>query len=103
MPDFLNDGQVVMRFFVAHSRFEHAQDTGYSGFHRIRAQRFVYPLNHFVALLNDQIAQHGLDVAETMANSEITASSDLFLPFVMITLLLGAITAYYLWKLRKSS
>jgi DNA-binding transcriptional ArsR family regulator len=52
---------------------------------------------------SQDIAQHGLDVAETVANSKITASSDLFLPFVMITLLLGAITAYYLWKLRKSS
>ncbi len=52
---------------------------------------------------SQDIAQHGLDVAETVANSEITASSDLFLPFVIVTLLLGAITAYYLWKLKKSS
>ena len=52
---------------------------------------------------SQDIAQHSLDVAETMVNSEIPASLDLFLPFVMITLILGGITVYYLWKLRKSN
>ena len=52
---------------------------------------------------SQDIAQHSLDVAETMVNSEISASLDLFLPFVMITLILGGITVYYLWKLRKSN
>ena len=52
---------------------------------------------------SQDITQHSLDVAETMLNSEISTSSDLFLPFVMITLFLGAITVYYLWKLKKSN
>lgn len=52
---------------------------------------------------SQDIAQHSLDVAETMVNSEISTSSDLFLPFVMITLFLSGITVYYLWKLRKSN
>ena len=52
---------------------------------------------------SQDITQHSLDVTETMVNSEISASSDLFLPFVMITLILGGITVYYLWKLRKSN
>ena len=52
---------------------------------------------------SQDITQHSLDVAETMVDSEIFTSSDLFLPFVMITLFLGGITVYYLWKLRKSN
>jgi DNA-binding transcriptional ArsR family regulator len=52
---------------------------------------------------SQDITQHSLDVAETIVNSEISASSDLFLPFVMVTLILSGITVYYLWKLRKSN
>ncbi len=52
---------------------------------------------------SQDVAQYSLDVVETMANSEISTSSDLFLPFVMITLFLAGITVYYLWKLRKSN
>ena len=43
-----------------------------------------------------------LDVAEKIMDSEIAVSSDLFLPFVAITVILGGVTLYYLWKLRKS-
>ncbi len=52
---------------------------------------------------SNDITQRSLDVAETIVDSEISVSSDLFLSFVMITLLLGGITVYYLWKLRKSN
>ncbi len=48
-------------------------------------------------------AQYSLDVAETIVNSEITVNSDLFLPFLIITIILGGITVSYLWKLRKSN
>ena len=48
-------------------------------------------------------AQYSLDAAETVVNSEISVNSDLFLPFLMITVILGGITSYYLWKLKKSN
>ena len=50
---------------------------------------------------SQNISQYSLDVAETVMNSKISTSSDLFLPFVMITLVLCGITVYYLWKLKK--
>lgn len=43
-------------------------------------------------------AQSSLDVAETALDSGI----DLFAPLVLITMVLGGLTAYYLWKLKKS-
>ncbi len=45
-------------------------------------------------------AQYSLNVTETMVNSEISVNSDLFLPFLIITVILGGITAYYLWKFK---
>jgi DNA-binding transcriptional ArsR family regulator len=42
--------------------------------------------------------QHGLDVQENLISSEITVSSDLFLPFLIITVILGGITIFYFWK-----
>jgi len=48
-------------------------------------------------------AQYSLEVAETIVDSEISVNSDLFLPFLIITMILGGITAYYLWKFRKSN
>lgn len=44
-------------------------------------------------------AQSSLDVAETALDSGI----DLFIPLVLITIILGGLTAYYLWKLKKSN
>lgn len=46
--------------------------------------------------------QYGMDIQENLASSEIAVNSDLFLPFVAVTVILGGITLYYLWKLRKS-
>ena len=48
-------------------------------------------------------AQYSLDVAETVIESNVYVNSDLFLPLVIVTLILGGVTAYYLWKLRKSN
>ena len=48
-------------------------------------------------------AQYSLEIAETIVDSEITVNSDFFLPFVGITIILGGLTAYYLWKSRKSN
>ena len=45
--------------------------------------------------------QYGLDVTKNIVDSEITVNSDLFLPFLIITVILGGITIYYLWKSRK--
>ena len=52
---------------------------------------------------SQELSQHGLDVAETVVDSEITAGSELFLPFLIITVILGGLTVYYFWKFRKSS
>ena len=48
-------------------------------------------------------AQYSLDVAETIVDSEIIVNSELFLPFLVITVILGGLTAYYFWKFKKSS
>ena len=48
-------------------------------------------------------AQYSLDVAQTMVDSEISVNSEFFLPFLIITIILGGITAYYLWKFKKSN
>jgi len=48
-------------------------------------------------------AQYSLEVAETIVDSEITVNSDFFLPFVVITIILGGLTVYYLWKFKKSN
>ena len=50
---------------------------------------------------SQNIAQRSLDVTESVSHSEIYVNSDLFLPFVMITLILGGITIFYFWKSRK--
>ncbi|AFS80389.1 ArsR family transcriptional regulator [Candidatus Nitrosopumilus koreensis AR1] len=44
-------------------------------------------------------AQGGLDITETTLDSGI----DLFIPFVIITMILGGLTAYYVWKYKKSN
>ena len=49
------------------------------------------------------IAERGMDVVNTAVNSELAVDSDLFLPFIVITIILGGLTAYYLWKFRKSN
>ncbi len=51
---------------------------------------------------SQEIPQRSLDVMETISDSEISVNSDLFLPFLIITMVLGGITAYYFWKSRKS-
>ena len=48
-------------------------------------------------------AQYSLEVAETIVDSEISVNSELFLPFLIITVILGGITAYYLLKSKKSN
>ena len=48
-------------------------------------------------------AQYSLEVAETIVDSEISVNSELFLPFLIVTMILGGITAYYLWKFKKSN
>lgn len=52
---------------------------------------------------SQELSQRGLDVAETIVDSEISVSSELFLPFLIITIILGGLTVYYFWKFRKSS
>ena len=47
------------------------------------------------------MSQRSLDVTESIAHSETYVNSDLFLPFVIITIILGGITMFYFWKSRK--
>jgi len=52
---------------------------------------------------SQEIAQRSMDVVNTAASSEMPVSSDFFLPLVAITIILGGLTAFYVWKFRKSS
>jgi DNA-binding transcriptional ArsR family regulator len=52
---------------------------------------------------SQDIAERSMDVIDTVVNSEVTVNSDFFLPFVVITIILGGLTVYYLWKSRKSN
>jgi len=56
---------------------------------------------------SQDIAQPSMDVVNTAVNSAVNSdtsiNSDFFLPFVAITVILGGLTAYYLWKFKKSS
>ena len=49
------------------------------------------------------IAERSMDVVNTAVNSEMTVNSDFFLPFIVITIVLGGLTVYYLWKFRRSN
>ncbi len=49
------------------------------------------------------IAERGMDVVNTAINSELNVVSDFFLLFIVIIIILGGLTAYYLWKFRKSN
>jgi len=48
-------------------------------------------------------AQLRLEATETIVDSEIIVNSELFLPFLIITVILGGLTAYYFWKFKKSN
>jgi hypothetical protein len=52
---------------------------------------------------SQDIAERSMDVINNAVNSEMSVNSDFFLPFVVITIILGGLTAYYLWKSRKSN
>ena len=52
---------------------------------------------------SQEIAQRSMDVVNTAVNSEMHYNSDFFLPLVAITIILGGLTAFYVWKFRKSS
>ena len=52
---------------------------------------------------SQDIAERSMDVIDTAVNFEVTVNSDFFLPFVVITIILGGLTVYYLWKSRKSN
>ncbi len=49
----------------------------------------------------DNVAKRSVDVLNDISNSEIIGNSDFFLPFVIITIILGGLAAYYLWQFRK--
>lgn len=52
---------------------------------------------------SQDIAERSMDVVNNVVDSDIAVNSDFFLPFVVITIILGGITAYYLWKFIKST
>jgi DNA-binding transcriptional ArsR family regulator len=47
-------------------------------------------------------AERSVDVVNNVVTSDMAVNSDLFLPLVVITIILGGITMYYLWKFKKS-
>jgi hypothetical protein len=52
---------------------------------------------------SQDIAERSMDIVNTAINSELTVNSDFFLSFIVITIILGGLTVYYLWKFRKSN
>jgi hypothetical protein len=52
-----------------------------------------------------EVTQRNLEIVETAIETDggVLAGSDLFIPFVVITIILGGVTVYYLWKLLKKS
>ena len=50
---------------------------------------------------SQDITERSMDVVNTAIDYELTANSDFFLPFVVITIILGGLTVYYLRKFRK--
>jgi len=52
---------------------------------------------------SQELPKHSLDIAETVVDSELSVNPDLFLPFLIVTIILGGITVYYFWKSRKSN
>ncbi|MDH3736970.1 MAG: winged helix-turn-helix domain-containing protein [Nitrosopumilus sp.] len=58
----------------------------------------------FEEIAESQVAQRNLEIAETAIDADSGIfTSDLFIPFVIITMILGGVTVYYLWKLLKKS
>lgn len=51
---------------------------------------------------SQDFAPRSLEITEDVIDSGVT-QIDLFIPFVVITVILGGLTAYYLWKFKKSS
>ncbi|MFQ5783031.1 MAG: ArsR/SmtB family transcription factor [Nitrosopumilus sp.] len=51
---------------------------------------------------SQDFAQHNLEIAKTMAESDVSSTIDLFVPLLIITGILGCLTIYYLWKFKKS-
>ena len=51
---------------------------------------------------SQDFTQRSLEIAETVLDSDASTNFDLFLPLVIITIILGGMTGYYLWKLKKS-
>ena len=51
------------------------------------------------------LAQRNLEIVNTVIDSDVVQSpySDLLIPFVIITVILGGLTVYYLWKSLKKS
>ena len=52
---------------------------------------------------SEELIQHNLEIAETVTDGGVSASPDLFTSFVIITIVLGGLTVYYLWKSLKKS
>ena len=54
---------------------------------------------------SQEFTQQNLEIVETAIDADggIFVGSDLFIPFVIITVIFGGLTIYYLWKLLKKS
>jgi DNA-binding transcriptional ArsR family regulator len=54
---------------------------------------------------SEELIQHNLEIVETVIETDggLSTSPDLFISFVIITIILGGLTVYYLWKSLKKS
>jgi len=52
---------------------------------------------------SEELTQHNLEIAETITDGGLSSGPDLFTSFVIITIILGGLTIYYLWKSLKKS
>ena len=68
------------------------------------SMKSIFAPSQMIAEYESQdITERSMDVVNTAVNSELTVNSDFFLPFVVITTILGGLTVYYLLKFRKSN
>jgi len=71
----------------------------------ITADESVESITASAPAQSQEIAQRNLEIVNTAIDSDAVYSSysDLFIPFVIVTIILGGLTIYYLWKSLKKS
>ncbi len=70
----------------------------------IAADESVGSITESAPAQSQELAQRNLEIVNAVIDSDVVRSSysDFFIPFVIITVFLGGLTVYYLWKSVKS-